>query len=369
MTHKYVGIIVGASVYRGIKRGKTYYETLPFYEKTGIELNIVPCYFQIKDIKPGVNNVKAYIKQNGGKYILTVIPKPQIIHNRTFTNKVQEKKKIKQLQNEGIIIFNENNRYTKLTIYEILMKNKELIPYLPETVKANKANVKYMMNKYKELILKPNSGSLGIDISKLTRINGRNWEFSYYQNKSLIRERFSNIWPVNLMNLLSNPHVLIQQRIPLALSKGGPFDTRVSVQKNGSGEWQVSGIVGKVAKKGRFITNVAQGGTCYPLKEILKDLPHLDEQQVYKEVEQFSINVVQQLESEIPNLADLGLDVGITNEGKPMFIECNGRDLRVTFRNANMLEEWEATHATPIRYANYLYRTIKKDNEIVDEST
>ena len=143
------------------------------------------------------------------------------------------------------------------------------------------------------------------------------------------------------------------------MSKGASFDTRVSVQKNGSGEWQVSGIVGKIAKKGSFLTNLAQGGTCYPLKELLKDLPHLDNQPVHKEIEQFAIKAVQQLESEIPNLADLGLDIGITNEGIPMFIECNGRDLRFTFRNAMMLEEWKTTHATPIRYANYLYNTIK----------
>ncbi|MGM0876157.1 MAG: YheC/YheD family protein [Bacillota bacterium] len=306
--------------------------------------------------------VKALIRQNSGEYILTAIPKPPVIHNRIFTNTTKEKKKVKELQSEGINIFNENNRYTKLTIYEILKKKKELFPYVPETVRANKANLMYMMKKYNELILKPSSGSLGVGISKLSRINARNWEFSYYKNRSLNKERFSDNWPVKLKDLLSSTDVLIQQRIPLALSKGGHFDTRVSVQKNQSGEWQVSGIVGKVAKKGRFITNVAQGGTCYPLKEILKDLPHLDNQQLKKEIEQLSIKVVQQLESEIPNLADLGLDVGITHEGKPMFIECNGRDLRVTFQNANMIEEWEETHATPIRYANYLYETIIKVN-------
>ena len=102
---------------------------------------------------------------------------------------------------------------------------------------------------------------------------------------------------------------------------------------------------------------------------MLKDLPHLDKQKVYKEIEQLSISVVQQLESEIPNLADLGLDIGITNEGIPMFIECNGRDLRITFRDAKMLEEWKMTHATPIKYANYLYKTIKRDSGMVDEVT
>ena len=62
MTHKSVGILLGSSVYRGIKRGKTDYENLQFYEEIGKELNIIPCFFRLKDIVPGVNKVKAYVK-------------------------------------------------------------------------------------------------------------------------------------------------------------------------------------------------------------------------------------------------------------------------------------------------------------------
>ena len=100
----------------------------------------------------------------------------------------------------------------------------------------------------------------------------------------------------------------------------------------------------KGSKKGRFLTNVAKGGTCFPLDVVMKDLTHLDFKKVTKEIELFSIKVAKQLEKEISGVADIGLDIGITNEGYPMFIECNGRDLRITFRNANLLEEWKATH-------------------------
>ncbi|MCV9887821.1 YheC/YheD family endospore coat-associated protein [Metabacillus halosaccharovorans] len=367
MTHRYVGILVSSFVYRGIIRGNTDYENIQFYEDIGKKLNIVPCYFRLTDIKPGVSEVKALIKQNSEGYRLSVIPKPSVIHNRIFTNTTREKKIIKELQNEGVFIFNENNRYKKLTIHEILLKNNELIPYVPETVRAGKANLIYMMKKYNELILKPNSGSLGVGISKLTRINSRNWELSYYQKKSLNKERFSTNLPSKLKDLLSSTDVLIQQRIPLALSKGVPFDMRVSVQKNETGEWQVSGIVGKVAKKGRFITNVAQGGTCFPIGELLKDLPHLNHEKVLTDINLLALNIVINIEQEIPNLADLGLDIGITHDGKPMIIECNGRDLRVTFRNAGMLEEWEETYATPMKYANYLYETLLREKGAVHE--
>ena len=363
MTQKFIGILVSPSVYNGIKDGETYYEELPFYEEAATDLQMVPCYFRLKDINPNEDQLKAIIKQSNGKYKLREVPKPLVIHNRIFTKTNFAKEKIKLLQEKGIFIFNENNRYSKLEIYNILIKNEELVPHIPETCVCTRENVMYMMDKYRELILKPNSGSLGFGIIKLTQLTDQKWEMSYVQNNLLKRLMFKGLWPKKLKQIASDSKWIVQERIQLASSRERPFDLRVSVQKNGTGNWQVSGIVGKVAEKGSFITNVAQGGACYPLFELLVDISQQDKEKKYQDIGNVSIKIAQQLEKEIPNLGDLGLDIGITNEGKPMFIECNGRDLRVTFRNANMLEEWKNTHATPIRYANYLYKVKTKINE------
>ncbi|MGM0750712.1 MAG: YheC/YheD family protein [Bacillota bacterium] len=352
---KYIGIMVGTVVFNGIKKGKTYYENLSFYEEAGEHYNLIPCYFRFQDIEPGVDTIMAYVLSEEGTYILTPIPKPPIIHNRTFTGKVSAKKKMRKLKEEGIVFFNEKNRYKKIRINNILRRNKKLVPHIPETVKASKENLQMMMDKYDELIIKPNSGSLGIGIAKLSRLSDQEWEFSYRRQKEMVKERFSITWPFFLLKLIANPRTIIQKRIPLAKSKGGVFDLRVSVQKNDSGEWQMTGVVGKVAKKDWYLTNVARGGSCYSLPELLQDLPHLKEDQVFEDIKRLSLNVALQLEKELPKMADLGLDIGLTNEGFPMFIECNGRDLRVTFRNADMQEEWKKTHATPIGYASFLY--------------
>ncbi len=72
-------------------------------------------------------------------------------------------------------------------------------------------------------------------------------------------------------------------------------------------------------------------------------------------IEDFAIKAVTELNKNLPYLADVGLDIGLTTEGFPMFIECNGRDLRITFGKANMNEVWKATYTTPISYARYLF--------------
>lgn len=116
----------------------------------------------------------------------------------------------------------------------------------------------------------------------------------------------------------------------------------------------MTGMVGKVAKTGSFVTNVAQGGICFAFEDILRNLPDLDDKQVVADVEELSLKVAEQLSNQIENLADIGLDVGITRDGFPMFIECNARDLRLTFRHALMFETWRDTYITPISYGKYL---------------
>ena len=96
-----------------------------------------------------------------------------------------------------------------------------------------------------------------------------------------------------------------------------------------------------------YVTNVAKGGTSHTLPVLLQDLPHLNPEDVSTNIRQFSIKIAKQLEKHIPDLADIGLDIGITNEGFPMFIECNARDLRITFRNAKMMDEWKADSYNP----------------------
>lgn len=355
MEEAYVGVLFEPLVYGGIKNNLKYYENLAFYEDGARKNNLVPCYFRLKDIEPGQDTITAYVKGEDGKYHKKEIPKPKVIHNRAFIHSSAGKIKIKRLQAEGIKIFNENNRYTKMNVHEILMKNDELKPFIPETVRCNEANLQKMMGKYDDIIIKPNNGSLGNKVFKLSTVNGETWELSYQLKKKTVKEAFSGEWAEKLRRIAANPRYLIQERIPLACSNGSPFDLRVTVQRGIEGNWQVSGIVGKLAIKGSYLTNVSRGGECRSLKDLLTDSPHLSLEKVKEDIEKLSIDIAEQLAKYLPNLADIGLDMGITSLGVPMFIECNARDLRITFRNAKLIEEWKNTHTTPMDYARFLY--------------
>ena len=354
MEPQYIGILVSSKLYRELSHGEKP-KILTFYEEGGNINNIIPVYLRLEDLKPGKPQIKGYLLDSDGNYRNATIPKPWVIHNRGYQCSKAAKQQIKRLIAEGLLFFNEWNHYGKYKIHRLLAESEELRKHLPETVPFNQKNIVDMMEKHCELIIKPSSGTFGKRNMKATRISASVWLLSYLMDDTSREE----IVPVDQISLkikalVKGGKYIIQERIPLANYNNNPFDLRVSVQRNGNGDWQVTGMVGKVAKTGSFVTNVARGGTCVTFDEILKNLPELNEKQVAAEIEHLSLGVARQLENQIPNLADIGLDVGITADGFPMFIECNARDLRFSFREAGQFDTWRETYITPICYGKYL---------------
>ena len=167
------------------------------------------------------------------------------------------------------------------------------------------------------------------------------WKLTYPVSLRSVKQQWRSIvWtdkklPAILRNRIRSTFYIVQQLLPLATFKGNPFDLRVSVQRTADGLWGVTGIVAKVAPKHTFVTNVAQGGSTYQLHTILQEeYANLDIEDIEKRIYNLSMRIASQLSARLPHMADLGLDVGITTDGHPMFIECNGRDQRYSFREA-----------------------------------
>ncbi|MEH6906502.1 YheC/YheD family protein [Neobacillus drentensis] len=354
MKQEYIGIIISSQLYQEIVNGKQS-QVLAFYEEAGKINNLIPVYLRLEDLQPGLSETTGYVMNSYGKYQKNTIPKPFVIHNRGYQCSSAAKKQLKSLQAEGIIFYNEWNQYGKYKIHKLLAESEDLRTHLPETVQFNQSNMFEMMGKHRELIIKPSSGTFGRRNMKATRLNDTEWLLTYPQKERWLEEIIlADRLPLKIDSLVTSGIYIIQARIRLAEFNNNPFDLRVSVQRNGNGAWQVTGMVGKVAKTGSFVTNVAQGGICFAFEDILRNLPDLDDKQVVADVEELSLKVAEQLSNQIENLADIGLDVGITRDGFPMFIECNARDLRLTFRHALMFETWRDTYITPISYGKYL---------------
>ncbi|WP_169507490.1 YheC/YheD family protein [Paenibacillus harenae] len=335
------------------------YEEVRLYVEAGKKYGFTPCFFRLSDLRSHRSTVTAIICRNND-FSRQSVAVPRIIHNRIILSTNRMNRRLAALLPGNSQLFNRRNRYGKLYIHRLLMGKTDLQPHLPETRKATPRAVMQMMKKYDSLIIKPNNSSIGRGIMKIDRTNA-GWKLTYPSLLSRNNRKWRTVeWkgtrlPSVLRSRIRRSFHIVQKRLPLATYQGRPFDLRVSVQRAGDGNWNITGIVAKVAPENAFVTNVAQGGKTRQLHTILyNDYPHLSYQEVVANINRLSLNIASYLSKKLPHLADLGLDIAITADGFPMFIECNGKDQRYSFRDAGMLREWTATYENPMAYAKYL---------------
>jgi len=355
MAKPMVGVLLNGRLYRGIPRGKTAHEALLLYVAAAEAHGVVPCFVKLGHLRPGAKTTTAYVWE-GERFVKKRVPMPKVVHNRAIFKKRKLNDKLKRLAAAGVHIYNGINRHGKVRIHRLLMEDPSLRIHLPETLEATPINIRDMMKRHGELILKPNSGSVGLGVMMLKKSGGA-WVLETAAADGNVRTEpvdLSRPLPRRLRERIYARRYLVQQRLPLATWDGRPFDIRVSVQRGQGGDWQITGMVGKVAAERSYVTNVARGGTVMPVERLLARFPALDPDEVRHGIAQFSLRVARRLSQSLPRLADIGLDVGITEAGFPMFIECNGRDLRYSLLRGGLVREWIDAYGNPMAYGAYL---------------
>ncbi|WP_068620051.1 YheC/YheD family endospore coat-associated protein [Paenibacillus tuaregi] len=358
MSYNYVGILLNAAMYRGIPRLKTREESLSNYQEAAAELDLIPCFIKIGDVDIRTGRTAAFIYRNH-QYEQVSMPIPRVIHNRAIYSEAGPRHRIGGLLSRQVAVFNMNNRYGKDEIHKLLSADPYLRSCLPDTALFSPANLKHFMENHNDLILKPCRGSVGKGVMRLHQ-DGAGWSLTFpshsRKNTWISQKLRGRELPGPLKQQLRRYPYLIQQRIPLAEVQGRPFDLRVTVQRGLTGEWGITGMFAKKSAAGAFISNLAGGGSAYPVPSVLAEImsPH-ESAVVIAQVEHLALTTVRYLSRHLPLLADLGLDIGVTADGRIYFIECNGRDQRYGFKKAGMMETWKASYREPMAFARYLY--------------
>lgn len=341
-----VGILVDRAVFHNIKSGKTGNEKLHLYNKAAAKHGLTPLYMCLERVSANGAKVHGY-KYSKGKYKYVYTATPRVIHNRAMSGSSKLQKRMSQLRRR-CIVFNSQTRYSKYKIH-LLLKDA-FSAHLPVTKRYNQSNLRDMMSQFNSLYIKPQRSSIGNGIMKVTRNQTGKWRLqlpkgSLVAMKSAVEKRVRQV--------ARKQQYLIQETIPLAQYNGSPYDVRVSVQRGGDGKWQVTGMVGKVARKGSHVTNVARGGKVRRCAQLFKNSVK-DPFGATNAVKQLSLDISRHLGERLNRLADVGLDIGVTSAGKPYFIELNCRDQRYSFKKAKMHSTFYQTYENPMRYAKYL---------------
>ncbi|MCR8634582.1 YheC/YheD family protein [Paenibacillus radicis (ex Xue et al. 2023)] len=209
----------------------------------------------------------------------------------------------------------------KLGKHNFMKKFDAINAYLPDTRLATKSNIKTMISLYESLYLKPDEGTGGHGIYKLTKTNN-----GYSLRSGTTSKSFSSIGALydSHQLLFTKNKYIVQEGIDLLKHNKRAFDIRVMVQKNRNKELVPTGIIGRLAKPKKIVTNYHSGGTPLPIETLLKSHLKSDSRKQYiQKIVTLGIVASKVLGKSYKSKRAFGVDIAIDSKMKPWILEIN----------------------------------------------
>ncbi|MGD8189341.1 YheC/YheD family protein [Brevibacillus ginsengisoli] len=222
---------------------------------------------------------------------------------------------------------------TKMKKYKCMIGSKNLASHVPETRWMTKTNVFNLVTKYGQVILKPLGGSRGRGIIRVARLGDGHYQI-HRENQKRILHGQDQMYSF-LKRKTGGSTYLVQQRVPLATVQGRPFDIRVIVQRRSvSKEWNVTGIVTKVAGQGYIVTNITRSkGTLLSIGTALhrSSLSGHSRELLISRIKRLALLTAKRLGKIYPHQRIYGMDIGLDKNGHAWMIEANRKPLMSHF--------------------------------------
>jgi glutathione synthase/RimK-type ligase-like ATP-grasp enzyme len=293
-------------------------------------------FFYLLPLSSFVGNEVEGVYFNGNDWEPTSLPAPHVIYNRCHSRKIERtpsfQKAISRSIDRDIQLFN-SGFLSKDQVYNALKDSPALSPHLPETVQGF-SSLEKMLTLHQDVFIKGINGSKG---RYIMRIQKRDDGYHMHQNS------FSTENPLTfptyhalfkqLMAWCNSSSYLVQETIPFLTVKEQPLDFRFLCHQNRNGDWELISSVARIAAREQFVANVDQGGRIEkPLQVLQTFFPPQKSVGIMKEMKELCINSSKLLADSLEgHFAELGIDVGIDERGKPWLIEINSKPSKRTY--------------------------------------
>ncbi len=264
-------------------------------------------------------------------WVESILPFPHVVYNRVPTRKAESRSEVDETLSQiaslkNVTLFNRHF-FDKQSLFRMLEDRSEVASFLPETKKLDSlARLKAFCACYPFVYLKPVLGKAGKGIMRVEYSN-TGWHLYRVYEQKVITRRFSTLeglWRY-VKQWTHKKKYIIQQGIPLAHYRGRPFDVRVLVQKNGKGEWGVTGIGIRRAGAQSITTHVPRGGSIQSLSKVLNALFKEEAYRIEDKINRTALTIARTLNEEIDSLAEMSMDLGLTQDGQLWFFEANAK--------------------------------------------
>ncbi len=340
-----VGPVVGVLVSNLRSTGKPIrFESRSYKEliKHGRQRGVLVYLFSQRGISPDGKSIKGATIDHKGQWVRGVYPRPDIVYNRIRKRKIENRPEIQDLlkkYKEDPRLYLFNSRYLgKWEVYMAASTVPELSALFPLTLQFSRATLKFMLERYNQVLIKPDTGSLGKGIIKVQRVPQRGFRFAassaplgWVSCKSI-----EDLYVALQRRTIEQGNFLIQELVRLSRLNGRIFDVRAQFQKDGLGSWVITGVVIRVAGKDQFVTHIPNGGRAASYWQVTRRVfrdpavrKALDEQLSF-----ICRYIPALLETHLDlNLGIVSMDIAIDQRGKMWVLEVNSKPSSFDERN------------------------------------
>ena len=250
-----------------------------------------------------------------------------------------------------------HRKIRKLETYHVLQEVPAVRPLLAYTERLTSDSLARAMRRFDDLYLKPDDLSRGRGVHRLTRRRAGGWLLTHRDAQGNVERLLPDAGAVRaaVRPLLRGPRVyLLQEGLPLATFLGNRFDLRVLVQKNGMGRWTVSGMVARIAPLGSAITSPRSGGQVALPQQVLQHAFGERATAVLDSVAEATLAIARAIDAALGPVYELGIDLGVLQDGTVRLIEVNGMPLKVSLQRLGDPSAEQRIDRFPVHYAAWL---------------
>ncbi|WP_274364912.1 YheC/YheD family protein [Paenibacillus thermotolerans] len=345
-------------------------EELPYFRRLLTEaerMGIDAYLFTPEDVNDGRRRILAHVYDTRRRAWLRKWRElPDVVFDRCRYQNTPRFRKLREFRAKyGDLLYLNRPLANKWAIHQLLSKDEKIRKWLPDTEAFKPEELGKFTRRHRIVFVKPVNGTGGRGVICIKRIGKDQYAVrGRDRRRQIISPRVTTLSGVTalLKHHGLTEKCLIQQGIDLRLPNGRVHDYRMLVQKNGEGEWEVTGCAGRVGPDRSVTSNIHGGGRAVTMNRLLHEtFPDSNKAAAVKsEMESLSLQVVRKLESHFKDMCELALDIAVDRKGHLWLLEVNPKPGREVFRQVGERETYRNAIVRPLEYAKHLYDNAKE---------
>lgn len=328
----------------------------------GNKLGAIVYAFSYLDILEDQRKIRGFVPGSNGKWHGKISPWPDIVID--FCRMLR--KPFRDMRRRTDLFEYANHKFTyKWKAMKLFAASDRVKQWIPETLLYSPPHTSGLLEKHPIVYVKPGNGTGGRSVAKICRLPDGYLFQGRTKSGSIVHAQFpSKESVVRRLNewvrkeRIRTGNFMVQQGLDLELLPGRFMDARILVQKDGKGQWSVTGKVLRVSGKNSPTTNILHAdGYVLRFKDFMKRRFGVKKaEEIDKECNRLSLRLMEVIEEQFGSMIEFGLDVGIDTKGKVWLIEANPKPGHKVFIKSKETDVYLESIRKPIQYAKYLIR-------------